>query len=531
MSKAIYLINPASDFPTYYGAESFAGRGLKAATVTADLTITTVAGMVPPDFDVVLCDENISQVDLDCPADFVGLTGKISQRGRLLRLAQEFRERGKVVLIGGPYASLCPEFVRPYCDILVRGEAEEMAGELFSDLRASRWKDEYVGGKPDLSLCVQPRWDLYPNERALTGTIQTSRGCPFQCEFCDVIQYVGRKQRHKPIPQILSELDELYRVGYRGVFIADDNFTANRGFVKSLLVALRDWNRRQVDGRMSFNTQVSIDAARDSELLEMCAEAGMTNVFIGIETPNEESLRETKKRQNLGVNLSEQIQRFLDHGIEVEAGMIVGFDSDGPDIFRRQYQFAMTAPVPIFSLGALVAPAATPLHARMEREGRLALDGSEVAAMPWSTNILPQQMTREQLLSGIQWLCNSIYHPEVFAERVLNFIDKLRPHPANVATETRAVPREIDIDVIEMIGKLAALGDAEAEMISRIVAKAGQKPEVSSQVASILLVYAQIRYMYEQGSFWDYRLASSAAPAFTRPDSLPVLPQSSHLNA
>lgn len=526
MPKSIYLINPASDFPTYYGAESFAGRRLKPATATADLTIATVAGMVPEDFSIRLCDESISPVDFDSSANFIGITGKINQRGRMFKIAQEFRERGKVVLIGGPYASLSPESVRPYCDILVRGEAEELAGDLFADLRSSCWKNEYVGGKPDLSLCAKPRWDLYPNDRALVGTVQTSRGCPFECEFCDVIQYLGRKQRHKPIPQVLAELDELYRFGYRTVFIADDNFTAYRSKAKALLIALRDWNRRQRHGQVSFSTQVSIDAARDLEMLRMCAEAGLTNVFIGIETPNEESLRETKKRQNVGVNLAEQIQRFLDQGIQVEAGMIAGFDADGPDIFQRQYQFAMSTSVPIFSIGALVAPEATPLYARMEDAGRLAKGGSEVAAMPWSTNILPQQMTREQLLSGIQWLCNKLYHPAAFAERVSNFIDNLKPcaDAQAIPTSHTDVPaRPIDSDIMQMIENLAALGQDEAKMLSNLLAKAESKPEMIPFVIGPLLQYAQIRYMYEQGSFWDYRMAYSAAPVAARAASLPVL--------
>jgi len=160
-------------------------------------------------------------------------------------------------------------------------------------------------------------WDIYPNDRALSGTLQTSRGCPFECEFCDVIQYLGRRQRHKSVAQVLRELDALYRIGYRFVFLADDNFTAYRTRAKELLVALRDWNAQQERGEVGFTTQVSIDAAKDEELLKLCAEAGLTHVFIGIETPNEDSLRETKKHQNLRINLADQVQRFLDHGIAV----------------------------------------------------------------------------------------------------------------------------------------------------------------------------------------------------------------------
>ena len=324
------------------------------------------------------------------------------------QLAHEFRSRGSTVIIGGPYASLTPDIVAPHCDILVRGEIEEIAPELFADLDRGHWKSEYVGTRPDLRTSPVPRWDLYPNDLAVSGALQTSRGCPFECEFCDVIEYLGRKQRHKAIDQVLDELDALYRHGYRDVFFADDNFTVYRSRAKELLTAIRDWNWRQTDGMVRFSTQVSIDAARDDELLRMCADAGLLSVFIGIETPNEESLRGAKKRQNLKKDLSQEICRFVEHGIAVDGGMIVGFDEDGPDIFAKQYAFAMSAPVPIFTIGALVAPPATPLHARLSAEGRLLDEMAEIAGMPWGTNITPRNISRGQLSAGMEWLCSAV---------------------------------------------------------------------------------------------------------------------------
>jgi hypothetical protein len=299
---------------------------------------------------------------------------------------------------------------------------------------------------------------------------------------------------------VLRELDEVYRCGYRTVFLADDNFTVYRARTKELLAALRDWNVRQGWGKVRFVTQVSIDAAKDGELLQMCAEAGLTQVFIGIETPNEDSLRETKKRQNLRINLLDQVQRFLDYGISVAGGMIVGFDSDGPDIFERQYQFAMSAPIPIFSLGALVAPAATPLHERMGREGRLVSDGSEVAAMPWSTNIVPRQMTREQLLGGIQRLCNKLYQASAFGERVLRFIDRLGKRLDPRYAEGIWLPgssHTVESDTLGLLSNLIQLGPEEAQMWSRIRKAISKKPESLEFVLPMLVEYAQIRYIYE----------------------------------
>jgi hypothetical protein len=353
--------------------------------------------------------------------------------------------------------------------VLVRGEIEDIAPQLFADLRSGSWQTEYIGTKVDLRISPLPRWDLYPNDRAVMGTIQTSRGCPFECEFCDVIEYVGRKQRHKPVDLVLRELDALYRFGYRTVFLADDNFTVYRARAKELLAAIQEWNARQTDGRVRFTTQISIDAASDTEMLEMCADAGLTHVFIGIETPNEVSLREAKKRQNLKRNLLDEIQRIVNYGISVDCGMIVGFDNDEVDIFRRQYEFAMATAVPIFSLGALVAPAATPLHARLAKAGRLVEDGAEIAATPWSTNVIPNKMTREELFEGIRWLCNSIYHPAAFEQRMSKLVDTLGSTrvPLFARQETQvAKPRAVGTDGARMLQRIRHLGPDEEKCSS-----------------------------------------------------------------
>lgn len=510
MSRSIYFINPKADFPTYFGAENFAARGLRPATHMADLAIPTLAAMVPSGLDVGICDENVQAVDFDTSADFVGLTGKVTQHGRMIALAREFRRRGKTVLIGGPYASLSPELLRDECDILVRGEIEEISGKIFGDLLEGRWQSEYEGSKPSLASSPSPRWDLYPNDRAIMGTLQTSRGCPFECEFCDVIQYLGRKQRHKEVPQVVGELDVLYRHGYRTIFLADDNFTVFRSRAKELLVGIRDWNLRQTDGKVSFLTQVSIDAAKDEELLALCAEAGLTTVFIGIETPNEQSLKLSKKRQNLHTNLVGQVHTFLHYGINVVGGMIVGFDADGPDIFERQLEFAMASGIPIFSLGALVAPAATPLHARLKSAGRLRDNGAEVAAVPWTTNIVHPTMSQPELIGGLQWLANHLYSPALFGERLLTFIETFGKRRDPQATRDARAPsaRSIERDSMEMVYRLRRLGSAESTLWSRVIKATEKRPDVLPFVLASLLQYMQIRYMYDHGQFWDAQIAA-----------------------
>ena len=509
MRKTLYLINPKSPTPSYFGAEAYEYSGGRTAQGIADLATTTVAALAPDDWQVRICDEYLESVDLDTDAHYVGLTGKIDQSARMLQLAAEFRRRGKTVIIGGPYASLSPDRVREHCDVLVVGELETIAPDLFGDLESAAFKEEYRGDQPDLATSPLPRWDLYDNDRALVGSVQTSRGCPFECEFCDVIQYVGRKQRHKPVEQILAELECLYGYGYRSVFLADDNFTVYRRRAKEVLAALADWNRRRPAGPVAFSTQVSIDAARDPEIMRLCAEAGFSKVFIGIETPNEESLKETKKRQNVGIDLQREIGIFLEHGMTVMGGMIVGFDHDGPDIFQRQHDFAMDSPIPVFTLGALVAPAATPLYDRMKESGRLVEGGSEVEATPWDTNILPELMTREQLFEGLRWLGNSLYDPELFGDRVVKMIDRLGPSPVIGQAPARA-QRPVEGEALSVLRHLLRKGPREKKMWKRILGVMNRKPETGSRVMEMLFTYAQVRCLYETGNFWEPLLPEQA---------------------
>ncbi len=505
----LYLINPASDFPAYYGAEVLGELGLQRTAFVADLATVTVAALAPTDFRIEICDENVSLADLEHPAELVGITGKATQTGRMLELARAFRRRGKRVLIGGPVASLDPQAVRADCDILVRGELEPIAERLFADLRSGRWHREYQGGPADMATSPAPRWNLYPNHRALQGCLQTSRGCPFNCEFCDTIAYVGRRQRHKPPEQVLRELDQLYALGYRSVFLADDNLTAHRPKARALLQALADWNRSAPHGRMHFTTQISMDAAAHPELLALAAEAGLSEAFVGIETPNPDSLRECGKRQNLGYDLGQRLAAFVAQGVGVIGGLIVGFDADAPEIFRRHYEFAMDTPVPSLSVNALMAPPGTPLFERAAAEGRLHRTPGPVS--PWWTNLEPRQMSRDQLTQGIRWLLNRLYRPAAFEARMQRFIDVCQGPPP----ERRAggIPhREVNLQAVSAVRRVARLGPDERDMLARLAARARAKPETERHLFANLFRYMQFRALCEQGGIWDPGLGERSEP-------------------
>ncbi|MEN8181893.1 MAG: radical SAM protein [Myxococcota bacterium] len=525
MPKSLYLINPREDLPTYFGSDISGVLGLPSFAEVGDLSTTTVAALAPDDFEIRICDEAVAPVDFDCGAEIVGITGKVSQSGRMMAIADEFRRRGTTVLMGGSFTSLSPEVVAPHADVLVCGEIEEIADDLFSDLRSGCFKDRYTGTRPPLDSSPVPRWDLYPNHAAISGCVQTSRGCPFECEFCDVIQFVGRVQRHKPIATVLQELEVLHRAGYRAVFIADDNFTVYRRRTKQLLRAMRDWNRRQ-KGQMAFSTQLSIDAAEDEELIRLLGEAGFSTIFIGIETPNEDSLRETKKRQNVGIDIVERIRRFYDAGIIVNGGMIVGFDNDGGDIFRRQYEFLMEAAIPFATLAVLVAPATTPLYDRLEKEGRLVVD-AELAGNPLSTNIVPLKMTREELTHGTRWLASKLYSPQAFAERIVRFIDQLGPQrsrPLTLGHIVHHAGRRVDRTVVRVAMSVGRMGREEAKMVARIVGAVARKPAAARFVVGALFRYRQIRYLYDAGKIWDPQLAQAYDPGISTPVASPTQP-------
>lgn len=505
MERSIYLINPREDAPSYYSLDVLEGWNIVRAVSLADLTMPTVAAMIPSDWNVTIADERLRRVDLDTPAAVVGVTGKVSQRDRMIELSAAFRARGKLVMIGGPYATLNPDDMRPHADILVRGEIEEIAAGMFAEIASGKFQTEYVGTKPDLRLSPLPRWDLYPGGRALASQVQTSRGCPFECEFCDVIQYLGRKQRWKEPAQVIAELDVLHKSGHRHIYLADDNLTVVRRRARELLEAIAQWNDRPPGSRVRFATQVSIDIARDDEMLALARRAGLSNVFIGVETPNAESLAETKKRQNLRIDIVEEISRFVRHGIAVTAGLIVGFDHDGPDIFERQRDFVAQLPVPLANVGLLVAPAATPLHARIEKEGRLLGHDRVGAGSLLRTNIQPKNMTYEQMLEGLRWLLHAIYEPTAFLSRMERFVELAPKEKDPRFREPSDIERRLYL-------RLANMGPGERRLVKRTWEIARDYPILRSEIMYTLMIYCQIRYMLEAQDVWRPELVGVPTP-------------------
>jgi radical SAM superfamily enzyme YgiQ (UPF0313 family) len=338
----------------------------------------------------------------------------------MIEILAEFRRRGRFVVVRGPFASHCPEALRKHAEVVLADEAEETWPQFLRDYQAGVWKSEYrPSEKPDISLAPMPRFDLVKVERYHAMTVQFARGCPFNCEFCDIIVVYGRRPRTKSVGQVMAEIARCFELGATQVFIVDDNFIGNVKLAKQLLREMADWGRSR-GYPIDFNTEVSLNVADDPELLELMRAANFTTIFIGIESPRHDSLRETRKNQNLRGDMIESIRRVQAHGIQIQAGMIVGFDADDPSIFREQLDFVQAARIPISMTGMLQALPKTPLRARVEREGRLISESTGDQFM--FSNILPVAMSRLELYQGYRWLLSELYDFDNYRARTLAFL-------------------------------------------------------------------------------------------------------------
>ncbi|MCO8124884.1 B12-binding domain-containing radical SAM protein [Stieleria sp. TO1_6] len=413
----IAIINPAFEV-SYWGLEhAQALMGFKANMPVASLPL--LAALTPDEHQVVLIDENVEPIDFDVleQFDIVALTGMSVQRFRMEEILTELKARDVFVVVGGPWVTVEEEYFCDLVDVTFVGEAETTWPQFLSEWANGNHASRYEQAeKTDMSTVPTPRHDLLKNKSYMLGSLQFSRGCPFQCEFCDIIVTFGRRPRIKQASQIINELNSLRKQGVEIGFIVDDNLIGNKKGIKPVLAEVARW-QEQHGYPMVFSTEASLDLCEDDELMELMARCNIQSVFIGIESPDEESLKETKKYQNVrdkGGTLVEKVRQIQDFGLEVWCGLIVGFDNDTPSIFARQAEFIKQARIPHAMIGLLHAIPKTPLHDRLRREGRL--DTSD--EHQFGTNVIPLQMSREELLSGYLATMQQVYQPDVYFDRL-----------------------------------------------------------------------------------------------------------------
>ncbi len=401
------------------------------------LGLLTVAALLPREWTLKLVDLNVEPL-ADATirqADYVLLSAMLVQQDSALEVAARCRALGRPVIAGGP---LFTTATTPFPDIphVVRGEAEELMPQLVADMEAGRVRPEYRASRwPDLRLSPVPRWDLVRLRDYVTMAVQFSRGCPFDCEFCDIIVMNGRVPRTKTPGQVIAELETLRRLGWRDrVFVVDDNFIGDRRRTRALLEALLAW-RQATGARMEFLTEASINLADDADLCARMVAAGFKKVFVGLETPAAESLEECRKHQNRG-DLVAAVQRLQRAGLEVMGGFIVGFDHDPHDIFQRQFEFIQRSGVVTAMVGLLTALPQTRLWQRLRREGRLRAEslGNNTAAV---LNFEPR-LGLDYLVQGYRELMKRLYEPRHYYQRIRTFLREHRPAGPRLRRLSRA---------------------------------------------------------------------------------------------
>ena len=348
-------------------------------------------------------------------ADIVGVTGLSVQRFRMTEIITELKQRGCFVVVGGAWVTVEEDYFEGLVDVVFVGEAEQTWPQFLREWAQGLHQCRYEQlEKSDMTKVPTPRFDLLKMKRYAFGSLQFSRGCPFQCEFCDIIVTFGRRPRIKTSTQVIAELDAMKKTGLRIAFIVDDNLIGNKKAIKQILREVIGWQRRH-GYPLTLFTEASIDLADDQELIDLMVEANFISTFIGIESPSEDALRETKKFQNVreGGTLLEKVHRIQNSGMEVWCGMIMGFDSDDSSIFDRQIAFIQESRIAFSMSGMLSAIPKTPLYDRLASEGRL-----DLADRPeFGTNVIPLQLGREELLEGYLRVLKELYDPELFFAR------------------------------------------------------------------------------------------------------------------
>ncbi|MFC2062699.1 B12-binding domain-containing radical SAM protein [Chloroflexota bacterium] len=432
----VLLVYP--QYPDTFWSFRHALRFISKKAGNPPLGLLTVAAMLPGEWEKKLVDMNVTMLkDTDIEwADYVFIGAMVVQRTSAKETITRCHALGTKVVAGGPlFSSEHDEFDE--VDHLVLDEAESTLPPFLADLEKGQVRHIYTSSeRPDITGTPIPLWSLIDMDKYASMNIQYSRGCPFNCEFCNIVTLNGRKPRTKTTEQIIAEMDAIYNIGWRGrLFIVDDNFIGNKKKLKEeVLPAVIHWSEER-KYPFPLLTEASINLADDEKLMRLMVKAGFDQVFIGIETPNEESLAECNKLTNKNRDLVGDVKRIHSFGMEVEGGFIVGFDSDPLSIFRSQIDFIQSSSIVTAMVGLLNAPRGTRLYQRLRQENRLLKDPTG-DNMDCSINFIPK-MNYETLISGYRHILDTIYAPEQYYKRIRTFLREYKPYRVRMGTYIR----------------------------------------------------------------------------------------------
>jgi radical SAM superfamily enzyme YgiQ (UPF0313 family) len=436
----ILLISPK--YPDTYWSFKHALKFIAKKAANPPLGLLTVAAMLPGDWKKKLVDLNVESLrDQDInQADYVFIGAMSVQSASAYEVIERCRNLDAKTVAGGPLFSSDPDAFTDLVDHLVLDEGEITLPRFLDDLSRKKPAKIYrTNDHPDLRKSPLPDYSLLDVSKYAQLSLQFSRGCPYDCEFCEITAMLGHKFRTKSTEQIMNELTNIHESGFRGnIFLVDDNFIGNpKRLKKDLLPAMIKWAEER-NHPFIYTTEASINLADDPELMQLMVRAGFIKVFVGIETPDEASLEECNKKLNRKRDLIATVNQIQSSGMEVSAGFIVGFDSDSPSIFQRQIDFIQQSGIITAMVGLLNAPVNTKLHKRLSEEGRL-IKGYTGNNCDYSMNFIPR-MNRDILMKGYRSIVNTIYSGKAYTERVIRFLKMYEP---KVELQTRVNPKKI----------------------------------------------------------------------------------------
>ena len=508
------------EFPPAHWNFAFAMDMEGSAYSHPPVGVATLAAYTPAGVEVRIFDENVEALDLDRLAPTVGISAMYIQRERAFELARQLRARGKRVLIGGGIVHGLPDACRREADVVFHGEAELTWPEFIADLERGEVKPSYRASERfDMSQSRLPRYDLLQMHRYSTGSIQTSRGCPFACDYCDVPLLDGPRPRTKPAHLVMEEVRLLHRLGHQSIFFIDDHFLGDRKHAVELLHRLRDYVRAH-DHRPIFYCQATIDVARRPELLELLYEANFRRLFIGIESNDLDALRGVNKHHNTKMSVADAVREIQRHNITVWAALLGGFDRDTPEVFGRYLEFAREAGIGMVIPGLLQAVPGTSYYDQVVREDRLIpLRNGYVAGQAGSldslpvTNVRPAQMSMDELVDGFRRFCAELYEPDAFVDRLLTSLELgQRPEPGGTQWGQLWSMREALARVVRFF--LLDGGPDHRQVLARVLAHLGKTGFHRADEALFHVVcYKHLREFYSRAAAGSVAIADDVRPA------------------